>query len=91
MSMDKGYDYPRVRCELEQQGYTPQIRSRADELTAKRVDDLKLKRWVVERTNAWLKGFRAIRTRYCCRAQSYLALIKLACAAIVTRLSRLNT
>ncbi|WP_369408013.1 transposase [Thiocystis violacea] len=24
------------------------------------------RRWVVERTIAWLKGFRAIRTRYVC-------------------------
>jgi energy-converting hydrogenase Eha subunit H len=32
-----------------------------------------------------IKGFRAIRTRYFCKAQNYLAMIHLACALIVSR------
>lgn len=32
-----------------------------------------------------MKGFRAIRTRYFCKAQNYLAMIHLACALIVFR------
>uniref|UniRef100_UPI0025E7B1D4 transposase n=1 Tax=uncultured Lamprocystis sp. TaxID=543132 RepID=UPI0025E7B1D4 len=43
------------------------------------------RRWVVERTIAWLKVFRASRTRYCCRATNYLAMIHLACALILSR------
>jgi putative transposase len=34
---------------------------------------------------AWLKGFRAIRTRYFCKAQNYLGMIHLACALIISR------
>ncbi len=89
--MAAGYDYPRVHKEVEQHGYIPQIKGRAQEAAAKQEDDFKLKRWVVERTNAWLKGFRAIRTRYCCRAQNYLVFIKIACVAILMRLLKLAT
>ncbi|MER2556118.1 MAG: hypothetical protein ABTQ93_01355 [Candidatus Competibacter denitrificans] len=32
-----------------------------------------------------MKGFRAIRTRYFCKAQNCLAMIHLACALIVSR------
>ncbi|WP_276570306.1 transposase [Thiocystis minor] len=39
----------------------------------------------MERTIAWLKGFRAIRTRYVCQARNYLAMIHLACALILFR------
>ena len=43
------------------------------------------RRWVVERTFAWLKGFRAIRTRYCHYLSTFIAFVKLACAIIVFR------
>ncbi len=43
------------------------------------------RRWVVERTFAWLKGFQAIRTRYTGRGSSYLALVQFACALILSR------
>ena len=41
------------------------------------------RRWVVERTFAWMKGFRAIRTRYFFKAQNYLAMIQFACTLII--------
>ncbi|WP_081429669.1 transposase [Solidesulfovibrio magneticus] len=45
------------------------------------------RRWVVERTFAWLKGFRGIRTRYCLYLSTFIAFVKLACAIIVFRKS----
>lgn len=47
------------------------------------------RRWVVERTFAWLKGFRAVRTRYTCKGANYLALLHLACSLVLAR--RLET
>ncbi len=43
------------------------------------------RRWVIERTNAWLKGFRTIRTRYFRNAQNYLAMLHFAGAVIIFR------
>jgi putative transposase len=43
------------------------------------------RRGVIERTKAWLKGFRTIRTRYFRNAQNYLAMLHFACAVIIFR------
>ena len=40
------------------------------------------RRWVVERTFAWLSRCRAILVRYDKRADRYLATVKLACALL---------
>lgn len=82
LCLDKGYDFERVRLEVRENGMKPHIRSRGEEIEEK---SHPARRWVVERTFAWLKGFRAIRTRYCQRACNYLAMIQLACAVIIFR------
>ena len=43
------------------------------------------RRWVVERTFAWLKGFRSLRTRYCCYLVNFMGLLYLALACILWR------
>lgn len=82
LCLDKGYDFERVRLEVRENGLQPHIRSRGEELEEK---SHPARRWVVERTFAWLKGFRAIRTRYCQRLCNYLALVHFACALILLR------
>jgi transposase len=42
-------------------------------------------RWVVERTFAWLHGFRRLRVRWERRADIHEALLKLACCLITHR------
>ena len=41
------------------------------------------RRWVVERTIAWLGKRRSIRTRWCKKPENWLALIMFACAHIL--------
>ncbi|GJF25013.1 hypothetical protein SHO565_55770 [Streptomyces sp. HO565] len=47
------------------------------------------KRWVVERTFAWLHQFKRLRIRYEIRADLHLGLLQLACSIICLR--RLRT
>ena len=82
LCLDKGYDFERVRTEVQENGLYPHIRSRGEEIAEKSHPP---RRWVVERTFAWIKGFRAIRTRYCQRLCNYVAMVHFACALIVLR------
>jgi putative transposase len=83
--LDKGYDYPRVEQAVKEHAYIPHIRRIGEEKLATGEKTHPARRWVVERTIAWLKGFRAIQTRYFCKAQNDWAMIHLACALIVSR------
>lgn len=82
LCLDKGYDYSRVRLEVEDNGLAAHIRSRGEEIADK---SHPARRWVVERCIAWLKGFRAIRTRYCQKLNNYLGMVQFACAIILFR------
>lgn len=82
LCLDKGYDFERVRNEVKENGLMPHIRSRGEEIEEKTHP---ARRWVVERTIAWLKGFRAIRTRYFHYLGNFLAVLQLACAIILLR------
>jgi transposase len=82
LCLDKGYDYERVRSEVRENGLQPHIRSRGEEIVEKTYP---ARRWVVERTFAWLKGFRSIRTRYCRRLCNYLAMVQFACTIVLLR------
>jgi putative transposase len=83
LSLDKGYDNPTGYQAVAKHNYTPHIRrigeEKLDENQEKRYP---ARRWVVERTLAWLSKCRAILVRYDKKAQNYLALIKLACALV---------
>jgi putative transposase len=86
LCLDKAYDMKRVETEVLNHNYTPHIRRIGEEKQQHgRPDVHPARRWVVERTFAWLKGFRAIRTRYTCKGRNYLALLHLACALVLTR------
>jgi len=75
---DKGYDYPRCRRALRRRGITPRIARRGIE-SSKR---LGRHRYVVERSLAWLVGYRRLQVRYERRADILLAFLSLACALI---------
>lgn len=83
LCLDKGYDNPTGHAAVAEHGYVPHIRrigeEKLDEQGEKRYP---ARRWVVERTLAWLSKCRAILVRYDKKASNYLALLKLACILI---------
>jgi len=85
LCLDNGYYDVRVAVEVEGHQYVPHIRRIGEEKLADGAKTQPARRWVVERTIAWLKGFRAIRTRDACQARNYLALLHLAGAQILFR------
>ncbi|ROP29805.1 IS5 family transposase [Couchioplanes caeruleus] len=78
---DRGYDHDKYRRLLRQRGITPVIARRG---TA-HGSGLGTKRWVVERTFAWLHAFKRLRTRSERRADVHQAMLSLACAVICLR------
>ena len=83
LCLDKGYDNPTGHQTAADFGYTPHIRRIGEEkLDEKQQRRYPARRWVVERTLAWLSKCRAILVRYDKKARNYLALLKLACGLI---------
>ena len=92
LCLDKGFDNPSGRDAAERHGYTPHIRRIGEE---KRPCDgakgRRPRRWVVERTLAWLSKCRALLVRYDKHEGNYPGLIELACGLIwFRRLHRLK-
>ena len=86
LCLDKGYDYPDIRDLAVELGYTPHIKSRGDESTAKKTAPrYRARRWVVERSHSWLNRFRRILIRWEKRLDRYQAFLHFACAIIVWR------
>jgi len=92
LCLDKGYDNPTGQSATEAAGYLPHIRRIGEEkLDARRRKRHPARRWVVERTLAWLSKCRAILVRYAKKSCNYLGLIKLACVLLwFRRLHRLE-
>ncbi|POX47693.1 IS5/IS1182 family transposase [Streptomyces sp. Ru72] len=78
---DRGYDHDRYRKEVRARGVVPAIARRGTEHGS----GLGVYRWVVERTFAWLHGFRRLRVRWERRADIHEAFLKLACCLITHR------
>jgi len=91
LCLDKGYDNPIGRQTAADYGYIPHIRRIGEEKwDENRERRYPARRWVVERTLAWLSKCRAILIRYDKKSRNYLALLKLACGLIwYRRLARL--
>jgi putative transposase len=92
LCLDKGYDNPSGRAVTAAAGYIPHIRRIGEEKLDRRGQRrYPARRWVVERSLAWLQKCRAILIRYDKKAENYLGLIQLACALLwYRRLYRLN-
>ena len=89
---DKGYDSLRFRLFVQERGFRPLIPTRscippeqaAGELYAEDVT-LQRKRYVVERTLGWVKGFRRLRYRVDRSAASFHAFVYLAVLVLCVR------
>ncbi len=83
LCLDKGYDNKGSREVAEERGYVPHIRRIGEEkLDEAREKRHPARRWVVERTLAWLSKCRALLVRYDKKASNYLGMIKVACILI---------
>ena len=83
LCLDKGYDNPTGRAAAADGGYRAHIRLIGEEkLDAQGVKRYPARRWVVERTLAWLSKCRAILVRYDKKASNYIGVIQLACALL---------
>jgi len=87
---DKGYDYDDVHQLVEHARYIVHIKHRRrrnetepDPCAVPGETQFPARRWVVERTFAWLVKRRSIRTRWCKKASNWLAFIQFACASIL--------
>lgn len=80
--LDKGYDNPTGRETAAWLGYTAHIRPIREEARRRRPGRRKPRRWVVERTLAWLRKCRGLLVRYNKHTGNYLGLLQLACALI---------
>ena len=89
LCLDKGYDNPTGHQAVAAHGYRGHIRRIGEEkLDAKGVKRHPARRWVVERTLAWLSKCRAILVRYDKKACNYMGLVQLACALLWYRRQR---
>jgi transposase len=75
---DKAYDHRRCRAYLRRRGICPRIARRRIESSTR----LGRHRWTIERTGAWLGGWRRLRIRYERGAERFYALVLLACSVI---------
>ncbi len=88
--MDAGYDYPDVHAFIALEHYLAHIKRRRrrndpplTQLTVPGEVQFPARRWVVERTLSWLAKRRSIRTRWCKKADNWLAFLHLTCAHIL--------
>jgi transposase len=83
---DRGYDSNAVRALLVERAIEPIIPARSNNRVATHQDGRKLRRykrrWIIERTNAWLQNFRRLAVRYERSAQNIKALVHLACVLL---------
>ncbi len=82
---DKAYDSAAARKIMCEYGYVPHVRSRGEDVEAKRREGSKARRWIVECAHSWFNRFRKILVRYEKTAASYMALLHLAAAIICWR------
>ena len=92
LCLDKGYDNPTGHTTTRERDYISHIRRIGEEkLDSKKRKTQPARRWVVERTLAWLNHWRGILVRYAKKSSNYLASIILACILIwYRRLHRLR-
>ena len=85
LCLDKGYDYAEPREIAAEFGFTLHLRTRGEEVAAKRHAGARARRWVVERTHSWLNRFRAVLIRWNKKPENYLALLHFAFGIIAWR------
>jgi putative transposase len=93
LCLDAGYDNAPTREVVEGHGYVGHTRpAREGPRPKRRPGRRKARRWVVERTLAWLSKCRALLVRYDKHDENFLGLIQLACGLLwYRRLYRLQS
>ena len=86
---DKAYDSDPLRKHLRNRGIELIVPHRKKRRKPPTQDGRPLRRykrrWIVERTNAWLQNFRRLVVRYERSAKIFLGLVHMACAIIVLK------
>ena len=92
LCLDKGYDNPTGHATVAARSYTAHIRRIGQEKFDRRGRKTRrARRWVVERTLAWMSKCRAILVRHAKKSSNYLAMIQLACILLwYRRLHRIS-
>jgi putative transposase len=93
LCLDKGYDNPTGEAAAADHNYVPHIRRIGEEKRDPATGEPRFpaRRWVVERTLAWLSKCRGLLIRYDKHAANFLGLLQLACALLwFRRLHRLS-
>lgn len=85
LCLDKGYDYQEPRDLAREFGFTLHLRTRGEEIEAKRHAGARARRWVVERAHSGMNRFRRILVRWEKKPASYLAMLHFALALITWR------
>lgn len=90
LCLDKGDDDEAVGEPLEAWRDTAPMRCRGEEAPATReLPGSRARRWVVERTHAWMNRFRRLLIRWEKKVANSLALVHFACAWITVRAAEL--
>lgn len=85
---DKGYDSRPLYLRLRRRGIqliAPHLSNRKHRYQDGRCMRRYKRRWIVERTNAWLHNFRRLVTRYDYKLEHYRAFLYAACMLITLR------
>jgi putative transposase len=93
LCLDKAYDNPTGETAATEHGYVPHIRRIGEEKLDAATGEKRFpaRRWVVERTLAWLSKCRALLVRYDKHAANFWGLLQFACALLwFRRLHRLS-
>ena len=86
MCLDKGYDYPEIDILVASYHYIEHIQRKGESINQIEIPHLyKPKRWVVERTHAWMNSFRRVMTRWERKSENYFAFLAFSCAWISFR------
>jgi putative transposase len=86
LCLDKGYDNPTGRETVAAFHYVPHVRRIGEEkLDSYGQKTHPARRWVVERTLAWLSKCRGLLVRYDKKALNFFGLLQLACALLWLR------
>ena len=86
LCLDKGYDFEEVRWLAAAFGFVAHIRARGEAAPAtEATPGQKARRWVVERTHAWMNRFRSLLIRWAKKAENYLGMLHFVCGLIAYR------
>lgn len=82
---DAGYVGAKAAAIIRAHGYLPHVRPRGAQLTAKKHQRCKPRRWIVEVAHSWFNNFRKLKVRYEKSARNCLAFHHIAASFIALR------